>query len=284
MRFRLVLLCFGFCFLSSSLIALDFMGGLKDYTPEDVGSKKTGSTQSKVDTSKSKSSTATLPAGSTGYVRVRTSLNIRTSPWGPIVGGFRNGSEVNIIGSEGDWYIINHNGQRRYVHSRYVHSTKGAPAKGGPAAIGGGPVTSSPQFTSGSPQRRIVESSMDLTRRYERRGSFPYCCCTRGGVLGCAQVVSEALKNAGVNISGSLAVVGVRDQLRAIGWQTVTPPPFQEGDVVVWSRPPGGNHKHIGIAVESGNSVMAMHNSSSRPGPVLEDASYRTIAYVLRPS
>ena len=55
-----------------------------------------------------------------GTIDVASSLNIRTSPWGDIIGWFHNGDKVKIIGQSGDWYKISHNGKTAYIHSAYV--------------------------------------------------------------------------------------------------------------------------------------------------------------------
>ncbi|MFZ2957233.1 MAG: SH3 domain-containing protein [Candidatus Ozemobacteraceae bacterium] len=57
---------------------------------------------------------------SEGTVKVSSSLNIRTSPWGKIVGKFHNGDKVKIIGSQGDWYKIKWNGKTVYCHKNYI--------------------------------------------------------------------------------------------------------------------------------------------------------------------
>ncbi|MBF0543927.1 MAG: SH3 domain-containing protein [Candidatus Riflebacteria bacterium] len=59
-------------------------------------------------------------SGGVGTVHVNTSLNIRTGPWGKIIGKFHNGDQVQIIAKEGVWYKINWNGQTAYCHSNYV--------------------------------------------------------------------------------------------------------------------------------------------------------------------
>jgi murein DD-endopeptidase MepM/ murein hydrolase activator NlpD len=58
----------------------------------------------------------------TGTVQVNTSLNVRTSPWGSIIGSLRMGNEVRILGKQGDWFKISHNGQTAYVHRNYVNA------------------------------------------------------------------------------------------------------------------------------------------------------------------
>jgi len=62
-----------------------------------------------------------------GTVHVSTSLNIRTGPWGKIIGSFREGDALEVLGREGAWYKIRYNGKIAYVHANYV-STPGNPA------------------------------------------------------------------------------------------------------------------------------------------------------------
>jgi len=98
-----------------------------------------------------------------GTVRVGTSLNIRSSPWGTITGRLRDNDRVEITGESGDWYKINHNGQTAYVHKNYVETAERragitpvvpqAPASGNapsaaanaaPATASGGGLTAAP--------------------------------------------------------------------------------------------------------------------------------------------
>ncbi len=53
-------------------------------------------------------------------VVVEDSLNVRTSPWGDVVGVIKNGDKVNIIGQNGDWYKISVDGKTSYVHSSCI--------------------------------------------------------------------------------------------------------------------------------------------------------------------
>ncbi len=55
-----------------------------------------------------------------GTVDVETTLNIRTTPWGDVIGNLKGGDNVTIIGQEGDWYKISVNGKTAYVHTAYV--------------------------------------------------------------------------------------------------------------------------------------------------------------------
>jgi uncharacterized protein YgiM (DUF1202 family) len=56
----------------------------------------------------------------TGTVDVGTSLNIRTGPWGDVIGSFGPGDRCVIVGQVGDWYKIEYKGRIAYVHSAYV--------------------------------------------------------------------------------------------------------------------------------------------------------------------
>jgi cell wall-associated NlpC family hydrolase len=102
-----------------------------------------------------------------------------------------------------------------------------------------------------------------------------------GGNLACAQVVSTALQSAGVLSRVSLNCDQVVSDLRAVGWQRVSVPPYQEGDVVTWttSRGPG---RHIGIIVKEGSSFKAISNSSSARTPRVHEINYMPITQVLR--
>ncbi|MBF0547180.1 MAG: peptidoglycan DD-metalloendopeptidase family protein [Candidatus Riflebacteria bacterium] len=62
-----------------------------------------------------------------GTVKVTSTLNVRSSAWGTIIGSLSNGAKVNIVGTSGDWYQIEYNGQTAYVHRDYI-STADSPA------------------------------------------------------------------------------------------------------------------------------------------------------------
>ncbi|HNX75118.1 MAG TPA: hypothetical protein PLM07_01840 [Candidatus Rifleibacterium sp.] len=125
-------------------------------------------------------------------------------------------------------------------------------------------------------QARIASSIRGLLGSTSFRGAD-----VDGGNLACAKVVSTALKNAGVLSRVSLNCDGVVADLRAVGWQRVNVPPYQEGDVVTWttSRGPG---RHIGIIVKNGSSFQAISNSSSERTPRVNSITYMPITQVLR--
>jgi len=43
------------------------------------------------------------------------SINIRSGPWGNVIGKLFGGKLIKITGDEGDWYVIDYNGQKGYV-------------------------------------------------------------------------------------------------------------------------------------------------------------------------
>lgn len=174
--------------------------------------------------------------------------------------------------------------------------TSRAPARepAGQTTTGGGStrttaaVEPSPSSTSapGSLALKVSDTAASYASRYTTAGSFRYSPGTEDGNLGCADVVSQCLRDAGVGIGRILNVDGVKNALTSLrapnNWRIAQPPPYQPGDVVVWKVPPGGRHKHIGIVTRNGNSMMAMNNSSSKRHPVLSGIEYRAVECVVR--
>lgn len=143
------------------------------------------------------------------------------------------------------------------------------------AATGGADAPTSPG-TATAQQAAIGGAIRDLLGSTSFRGAE-----VDGGNLACAQVVSTALVNAGALDRVSLNCDTVVADLRAAGWQRVSVPPYQEGDVVTWttSRGPG---RHIGIIVQDGSSYSAISNSSSQRTPRKHAINYLPITQVLR--
>lgn len=104
-------------------------------------------------------SSASVAAGSTefktetiGYVNVNTRLNVRTSPWGKIIGKLYDGDKLKIVAREGDWLKIHYNGGYAYVHSNYVE-------------IGQERVSSAGTSNSGTnPTAGVPDGSLDPSR------------------------------------------------------------------------------------------------------------------------
>lgn len=91
---------------------------------------------------------------------------------------------------------------------------------------------------------------------------FPYHEDTEEGNLGCANVVSFALREAGILDNIELAVRFLDARLQNLGW-TVTSEPYKDGDVIVWGPRASGAHGHVGILIIEGGIVMTVQNSSS---------------------
>lgn len=204
-----------------------------------------------------------------GRVDVHTYLNIRTGPWGQIIGRFTAGDKVEVIGKSGDWYKINYKGKTAFVYSSYIDKTATKPAGQKDPVVKKD--DDKPSGSSGSMQKRIVsEAHKLLGSTHFRSASVDY------GNLACAQVVSTALKNAGVLSRVTLAVTGTMADLKARGWKTVPPPP-KYGDVVTWNT--GHPDGHIGIAIGNGQAIS---NSSSRRTPRVNSVYYYPISHILR--
>lgn len=284
MKPRKVISCIVLVLFGGSLMAMNFNDTLKGHDAGDKPAGSYSSTSSKADEKESATGGAQLPDG-TAYVRVNTSLNIRTGPWGKIVGWFHNNDQVKIVGREGDWYKISHNGQTRYIHSRYVSGSKNSnPVASAPSAST--PILDVPG--SGSVAAKVVAAARGLVTKYSTPRSFPYHPLTQGGSLGCAQVVTTALMAAGVKTGIQLGVLATLPKLRSLGWQEVRVPPYRAGDVITWKtydRTGDGvkdNDTHIGIIMTSGNTAQAMSNSSSIKRPSLHSATYSPVCRVLR--
>ncbi len=214
----------------------------------------------------------------TGYVNA-TALNVRDGEWGTIVGSLYKGDAVKVIGKSGDWYLVEFNGKTRYVSANYIYNSK----------VSDDSPTSS-QSTSnaisagnGTLQQKIVSSARSLVGSTNFRTSD-----VSGGRLACAKVATTALKNAGAL---DRVYLNCRDSVKALkakGWVEVTPPPYQEGDVITWKTYDytGDGIKdedtHIGIILKDGNTYKAMNNSSSLRTPRITNINIAPVSRVLR--
>lgn len=102
---------------------------------------------------------------------------------------------------------------------------------------------------------------------------FPYAPGTEDGELGCADVVSTALINAGV-LAGNeleLAVTGLDERLRTKHGWTAVQAPYRDGDVIIWGPRAGQTHGHVGILIVDGAKVTCVNNSSSKKAVIQMD-------------
>lgn len=65
----------------------------------------------------------------TGSVAGCNRLRLRSWPWGKVIGNFNGGATLNVLGVSGEFYYVEINGQKGYMHKNYV-SLPGAPASG----------------------------------------------------------------------------------------------------------------------------------------------------------
>lgn len=239
-----------------------------------------------------KSGMATLPNG-TAYVGVYSSLNLRDEVWGNILGELQNNEAVTILDRDGDWYKAKTSKGEGYVHARYIFSEKNKRYHGNEVNESNNPKNGGSSevvmnVSGNSIQAKVVSAAKNLVAKYSAKGSFPYAPATKGGSLGCAQVVTTALKAAGVLKSTSLGCIPTKDMLKKVGWSAVKAPPYQAGDVIFWSTydRSGDGVKdpdtHIGIVMASGNNVQAMSNSSSQKRPRFHSAEYAPVTTVMR--
>ncbi len=107
-----------------------------------------------------------------GYVNVRTRLNVRTKPWGKIIGKLYDGDKLKIVGKEGSWYKIEYNGGYAYVHSNYVEVGEERASNSNPGDSGSvvGPVGTLPDGTL-DPARfgynaKMFKSVFDIVEKF----------------------------------------------------------------------------------------------------------------------
>ena len=239
-------------------------------------SKTEEAKEEKEEEKKENEGSATLPNGP-AYVGVYTYLNLRSSIWGSVIGELYNNEEVTITGRDGDWYQVSTSKGDGYAHSRYIFATKDARYRGNDVSYGDIVLNVSGDTVQG----RVVSAAAELVKNYSESGSFPYAPGTNGGRLGCAQVVTTALKAAGVINETSLGCIQTIGLLEDAGWTAVDVPPYQAGDVIFWETYTSGP-SHVGIIMTSGNTATAMSNSSSQQKPRYHDADYQKVVKVMR--
>ena len=55
-------------------------------------------------------------------------LNIRSGPWGDVIGRLNAGAKIEIISKQGSWYKVLYNGREAYLHSGYIATKDGVAA------------------------------------------------------------------------------------------------------------------------------------------------------------
>lgn len=85
-------------------------------SPSDTAS----STETASETADSSETAAVETAQLEGVIDVDGYLNIRSGPWGKIIGSLHTSDKVSIISKEGDWFKILRGTEIAYIHSYYV--------------------------------------------------------------------------------------------------------------------------------------------------------------------
>jgi uncharacterized protein YgiM (DUF1202 family) len=91
----------------------------------------------------------------TGTVNVDSDLNVRSGPWGDILGSLYNGDKVEVLARDGEWLKIKYNGRNAWVHKDYVNVSDGStPPPSTPP--------STPPPAAGQPKKGVVCDSLNV--------------------------------------------------------------------------------------------------------------------------
>ncbi|HOD39437.1 MAG TPA: SH3 domain-containing protein [Candidatus Wallbacteria bacterium] len=61
-----------------------------------------------------------FPAAGTVINLEKIGLNVRTKPWGAIIGVLANSSKITVTGESGEWYQIDYKGRAAYAYKTYI--------------------------------------------------------------------------------------------------------------------------------------------------------------------
>jgi hypothetical protein len=104
----------GTCF---SLLAAENPFTESSLKPEDSTNVETGA--------KVKADDADFPVS--GTIEAGSDLRLRSWPWGVVIGQFQSGTKLTVTGVSGEFYQVEINGQKGYMHKNYI-SIPGKPA------------------------------------------------------------------------------------------------------------------------------------------------------------
>ncbi|MBI4859733.1 MAG: hypothetical protein HY815_05655 [Candidatus Riflebacteria bacterium] len=196
--------------------------------------------------------------GTAATVTANGALAVRSAPeFGPNISGtIEKGQQMVVKSRDGAWFSIEYPKQPAWVYVTFVEGD----------SPGDGFV---PQPGATQLQLAIKQAAYNVLDQVP----FPYAPETEGGNLGCAQVATTILKNAGAIGKVVLGVLAAIDLLRDKGWRDVTPPPYKDGDVITWKTynrdgiPGDDPDTHIGVIVIENGKTYAVNNSSSHRRP-----------------
>ncbi|MFL0196665.1 SH3 domain-containing protein [Clostridium sp. WILCCON 0269] len=98
-----------------------------DYISMGNSSSTTNNATQQLSSNSSTQNSGNSTSPSSGYVKLSSAsstLNLRNSPQGAIIGSIASGTAVNIIGSNGGWYKVTVNGSTGYVYSSYISTSQ----------------------------------------------------------------------------------------------------------------------------------------------------------------
>lgn len=157
--------------------------------------------------SSSSSSPSTSSDSTEGTVVVDPSLNIRSGPWGSVIGALYNGDKVTIVETSGDWYKIKVGSGYGYVHANYISTAKKAagntplddgssstPSSSGSGSFGSAPCSPMPTWVSSEYGPRDM-----FGNSYHYGIDLPVPTGTRLNAIGDGTVVSCGYESGGGN-------------------------------------------------------------------------------------
>lgn len=175
-------------------------------------------------------------------------LNVRSSPYGKIIGKAYAGDKMQVVGRQGDWLKVKRGGSTAWVHSDYMVRSSG---KSGSSSSGSSPKAGKdPGKTPPKPGRK-PDPKRNLATYYSNNYSQVRDAARRfwPHSYGCAAFASTALKMAGYPVKQVLLTNDVEKQLKGMGWQAVTHMnQLKPGDVVFTDKATSnvaGTYSHV---------------------------------------
>jgi len=105
-----------------------------------------------------------------GTVKVGSKLNVRDGPWGKVIGKLGNGAQIKILAAQGEWYQIEFQGQKGFVHKSYI--TTGEPGADDSQDAGQASANSSSKGSNGSKGNDDSSSSSTTPSSKASSGGF----------------------------------------------------------------------------------------------------------------
>jgi hypothetical protein len=111
------------------------------------------------------------PAGGTVIDEDPNGLNVRSGPWGDIIGTLQKGAKVEILGREGEWYKIKHDGKEAFVYAGLV-SLGGNSEPSGAAANANANGAPAQQETEGANADEAAQPVSDFSAAFSSKPPY----------------------------------------------------------------------------------------------------------------